>query len=79
MFEKIKNRKLFKVGLVRRYSLRFLVIGLLFLLAGCARINGELIAEKEMTQIASDVEKAPKAKPFREGFLSSNLLVTCRQ
>ena len=64
MFEKIKSRKLFKAGLARRYSLRFLVIGLLFLLAGCARINGELIAEKEMTQIASDVEKAPKAKPF---------------
>lgn len=64
MFEKMINWNPRHRSLARRYSLRLIVVGLLFLLVGCARINGELIAEKEMTRIASDIDDAPKAKPY---------------
>lgn len=64
MFKKLNVWRLAGSPSLRRLGLRALLVGLLLLLVGCARINGELIAEKEMAKIASDVVDGPKAQPY---------------
>lgn len=41
-----------------------LVLSALFLLVGCARINGELVAETQMAKLSSELENSPKAQPY---------------
>lgn len=64
MLKIIRNWKFRDRSLYKFFGLRVLVICMLLLLAGCARINGELIAEKEMSKVASEVARAPKSKPY---------------